>query len=355
MRTSYQLNPAVAALRKRARETGTPLFGAFELTSRCNLDCKMCYVHTMDVKEALRTELSTDQWLSIMDAAYDNGMLFALLTGGECLLRKDFKEIYLHLFNKGVFISVNTNAVLINEEYADFFKKHMPERIQVTLYGSSNDGYEKVTGFRKYDETIRALKLLKERGLPVEVAVTPSTWLKDDYKNILLCIKDLGLPYKVNAALIEPREGVDRDSSYLTDEEQIELLRQRREVSNTEIVIPEQEAPVPGCSDGVCVKGMPCNAGTIRFVIDGKGNMMPCMAVPEVSISALENDFVTCWNLIHKKMEDVLQPAECQNCLYKKHCPVCPAVRYDGLYSGKCDSRLCQLQVKKYRAGVIKI
>ena len=32
-------------LHARACRTGTPLAGNFELTARCNFNCKMCYVH----------------------------------------------------------------------------------------------------------------------------------------------------------------------------------------------------------------------------------------------------------------------------------------------------------------------
>ena len=34
-----------------------------------------------------------------IDEAYDNGMMYASLTGGECLIRKDFKDLYLHLLD----------------------------------------------------------------------------------------------------------------------------------------------------------------------------------------------------------------------------------------------------------------
>ena len=34
-----------AYLHTRACRAGTPLAGNFELTARCNFDCKMCYVH----------------------------------------------------------------------------------------------------------------------------------------------------------------------------------------------------------------------------------------------------------------------------------------------------------------------
>ena len=32
-------------LHAKACRNGTPLAGNFELTARCNFDCKMCYVH----------------------------------------------------------------------------------------------------------------------------------------------------------------------------------------------------------------------------------------------------------------------------------------------------------------------
>lgn len=355
MRTSYQNNPAVIALKNRARATGTPLFGGFEITSRCNLDCKMCYVHNMDVKEALRTELTTEQWISIMDAAYDNGMLFALLTGGECLLRKDFKELYLHLYNKGVFVSVNTNAVLIDEEMADFFQQHMPERIQVSLYGSSNSCYERVTGYRQFDRVFRALKLLKDRKLPLEIGVTPSTWLVEDFKDILLRIKELDLPFYVTTALIEPRESTQRAADYLSDEQKLMVLRQEFEHRGIAFTPTERPAPPFGCTDGEVVKGMPCNAGTIRFFITSQGNMIPCASIDSVSINALENDFVSCWKYIHETMSQVVQPSRCQKCVYNKYCDMCPAVRYPGLFDGVADERLCHYQQKKFSAGLIKL
>ena len=61
----------------------TPVSVQFELTPRCNFDCKMCYVHNQDSNKLKSKELSTDQWKSIMDDAFSNGMMFETLTGGK--------------------------------------------------------------------------------------------------------------------------------------------------------------------------------------------------------------------------------------------------------------------------------
>ena len=132
----------------KAREQGIPYSGSFELTPLCNLDCKMCYVHLTTEQMQGRKLLSVDQWKSLMTQARDAGMVRAKLTGGECLTYSGFDELYLHLHSMGVNVDVLTNGVLLDEKRIEFFKKHPPRGIQVTLYGSSEDAYEKVTGKR---------------------------------------------------------------------------------------------------------------------------------------------------------------------------------------------------------------
>ena len=155
-----------------ATPTKTPVCATFELTPRCNLDCKMCYIHNKESNAMGDKELSTEAWKRIFDEAYDCGMMFATLSGGECLLRKDFKELYLHLWNRGVFLTVFTNGILLDEEYVAFFKTYKPRNVQISLYGSSEAGYEQVTGHRGFAKAVAAIRSLMECGITVQVAVT---------------------------------------------------------------------------------------------------------------------------------------------------------------------------------------
>ena len=124
-----------------AKEKRIPILGQFELTPCCNLDCKMCYVHNSH-SNALRTrELSTETWVRIFNEAYDMGLMFATLTGGECLLRHDFRDLYLHLWNKRVRITIFTNGILINDDLVEFFTMYPPEKIRISIYGSCETAY----------------------------------------------------------------------------------------------------------------------------------------------------------------------------------------------------------------------
>lgn len=46
-------------------------------------------------------------------------------------------------------VTVNTNGTLLNEDWATFFAKNPPRRVNVTLYGASGETYKSLCG----DET----------------------------------------------------------------------------------------------------------------------------------------------------------------------------------------------------------
>ena len=100
-------------LHARACRSGTPLAGNFELTARCNFNCKMCYVHlTAEEQQRRGRELTADEWLAIAQEARSRGMLFLLLTGGEPLIRKDFRYLLTELKKMGLLVSVNSKGPL---------------------------------------------------------------------------------------------------------------------------------------------------------------------------------------------------------------------------------------------------
>ena len=78
----------------KAAQAGIPLSGTFELTARCNLDCKMCYIHKKANDSLVKkSEMSAAEWIDVA-TAQKAGMFLLLVTGGEPFLRPDFFEMY---------------------------------------------------------------------------------------------------------------------------------------------------------------------------------------------------------------------------------------------------------------------
>lgn len=57
------------------------------------------------------SELTIDEWEKIADDAIKNGMIFASISGGECLTSSYFDVFYLYLKSKEIIIFVLTNGV----------------------------------------------------------------------------------------------------------------------------------------------------------------------------------------------------------------------------------------------------
>jgi radical SAM protein with 4Fe4S-binding SPASM domain len=143
----------------------------FEITARCNNDCRHCYINLpAGDKAAKAKELSIEEIEDMIEQALPLGTIWCLITGGEPLLRKDFADIYLLLKEKGILVSVFTNATLIKEDHIQMFKKHPPKNIEVSVYGVSKETYEKIT--RKpgsFEAFSRGLNLLLENGIKVRL------------------------------------------------------------------------------------------------------------------------------------------------------------------------------------------
>lgn len=351
-------NPVTEAASRdnsRSPRDGRPAeSGTFELTARCNLDCKMCYVHKADAAAARREELSTREWEAIFDDAIAAGMKDALLTGGECLLRDDFETLYRYLLDRGITVSVFTNGLLLTEHHAALFAQYPPERLQISLYGSSDDAYERVTGHREYDRIIRALDLLDRHGIRPEIAVTVSRPMADDFLPLLRLLRARGLNYLLNFDLIESREGRPIGDYLLDTDAVIKLQKIERLLRGKRTLPPAGPVPAPGCA-GEPGHGMPCKAGSSAFTVLSDGKMVLCQSVPEIAFDVRTLGFDACWAAILRAADAVLQPADCLGCAYLNQCTRCPAKRFDGLFSGRCRAEQCALTVARYRAGLFRL
>jgi radical SAM protein with 4Fe4S-binding SPASM domain len=141
-----------------------------ELTERCNNNCIHCYINQpQDHRESIRREMSTLQVKHILDEAAAMGCLTVRLTGGEPLLRPDFKDIYLYVRKCGIKISLFTNATLITKELVDLFKKYPPgEPIEITLYGMTEQTYETISRVKgSFAAAMTGINLLVENCIPI--------------------------------------------------------------------------------------------------------------------------------------------------------------------------------------------
>jgi radical SAM protein with 4Fe4S-binding SPASM domain len=159
------------SLWEKTREKRVPFSFELELTARCNNDCRHCTINLpAGDKVAKDKELSLEEIKEIADEAVSLGALWCLITGGEPLLREDFFSIYLYMKKKGLLVSVFTNATLMTVEHVRLFQKYPPRDIEVTVYGVTQETYERVTRRTgSYAAFVKGLALLLESGVKVRL------------------------------------------------------------------------------------------------------------------------------------------------------------------------------------------
>lgn len=339
----------------KAREKLTPVSGSFELTPLCNLDCKMCYVHLN--REQLRGAelLTTDQWKQLMKQAVDAGMMYAALTGGECLTYPGFKELYLYLRSMGVETSILSNGILMDTEMVEFLKENPPSYIQISLYGASEEAYERVTGQRRFNTVVENLKRIRDAGLPLTAAVTPNAFMEDG-EDILRLLHDLAIPFRINSGLIAPREETGRDTLEADLDTYVKLMRLQRTLKGKDILPecdPESLPDVGGT--GESQKGVRCGAGRSGFSIGWDGNMRPCNGFPCEPAHPLETGFMDAWRKLNAIARDFPLPIECSGCKYESACKHCVAEHASGAPIGHASPAICAWGRRMAAEGLIRI
>ena len=312
----------------KARDKGVPVSGSFELTPLCNLDCKMCYVHLSKAQMKETALLPADEWKKIMQQAIDAGMMYARLTGGECLTYKGFRELYLFLRDKGIETVILTNGLLLDEDTVAFLEKNPPAAIQVSLYGAAEDTYEFVTGKRAFSRVMENIQRIKAAHLPLTIAVTPSEYMKDAEEIIRLLNKE-ELPFAINASILPPRAETGRAMADANQDTYIALLKLRSKLKGKELIVEgdPESLPDPGGKDkeGDPMFGVTCGAGRSGFAIDWRGNMRPCNNFPCEGQNVLTLGFEEAWRRTHYTATHYPLPKECEGCAYKGVCKHCVA------------------------------
>jgi hopanoid biosynthesis associated radical SAM protein HpnH len=152
-----------------------PLVLMLEPLFRCNLACAGC--GKIDYPEKiLNQRLSVDDALGAIDEC---GAPVVVLAGGEPLLHKELPEIVTGALAKGKYITVCTNALLL-EKKLDQYKPHPRFNWSVHLDGDKEMHDRSVCRKGVYDKAVAALQSAKARGFRVNINCTLFSDAKPD-------------------------------------------------------------------------------------------------------------------------------------------------------------------------------
>lgn len=318
-----------------------PLLGRLdiELTERCNNNCIHCYINlpadNLAVKER---ELPTEEIKKILREAVSLGCISVRFTGGEPLLREDFKELYIFARKLGLKVILFTNATLINSSLITLFKDIPPlEKIEVTIYGMKKTSYEAVTRTSgSYAAAWEGINRLLENKIPfvVKAALLPTNEREiEEFEAFSATIPWMDKPpsYSMFFDLRCRRDCQDKNqlikSLRLSAEEGLKILTRRKDKYTKEMK--------EFCAKFIRPPGeklFSCGSGVGGGCVDAYGNFQPCMMLRHPGCvyelkkgslrDALENFFPKMREMKTRNPEYL---SKCARCFLKGLCEQCPA------------------------------
>lgn len=333
------LDPFYKAVWEKAYADAIPISGTFELTPRCNFNCRMCYVHLKPEQiPAFGRELLAEEWIRIAREAKKAGTTWLCITGGEPLLHPEFEMIYRELSRMGFFITLQTNGALIQGKIVELLKEYPPRGVKITLYGASDEVYERVCGvkdgFAKTDQGIRTLRKLK---IPLQLVSTIIRQNQDDIKNMAVYAIQNQLPWTPTIGVKSSNRNIGSEAAAVripVDEKvEMNMIRQRLEEHPEDI----RRKPCTYCRDY-----------RLGYWVTWNGDMRFCGFMSEPEIPLRDMAFEQAWEELVQYEEELDWPEECKTCKVQNVCFKCA-----GSLSAECGSvhrvtnEFCD-RIKKY-------
>jgi radical SAM protein with 4Fe4S-binding SPASM domain len=314
----------IRAFNMKTSQRRVPVSGSIDLTHRCNLRCVHCYLGAHDVRLKRRDrELAGERILSILDEIRDAGCLFLLLTGGEPLLREDFPEIYTRAKESGFLVTVFTNGTLITENIIDLFSDLPPYCVEISLYGSTPEIYERVTGVKgSYKRCIKGIRKLAERKINVRLKTILMTLNSHDLFSIEEVARAMGVKFRFDAAIFPCIDG---------DKSALDLRVPPRDAIEKEFSDPERlrlwERYFEDVRDQAPTDDLyTCGAGLTGFHIDPYGSLLPCLMSRDINFDLVKGNFLMGWENISSRVRDLKagKSFRCNSCEKRFLCGFCP-------------------------------
>ena len=336
--------PLTEYLYRKAAKKRIPLSAAFELTPVCNMACRMCYVR-MDRKtqECIAPLRTATEWTRMAEEAREKGLLYILLTGGEPFTHPGIREILLGLHKQGFIVSINTNGTLINEKTIAWLKETPPSRINITLYGASNQTYSRLCGKSDgFTRVSKAIQLLQDAGISVKINVSLTPHNADDLEAIYAFCKSHGLLVQATSYMFPPlrrdrtctgqndRFTPEQAAYYSAKIESLlngekAFLKKVKESNFSDLAMnTDMECGVDCDGEG---EGIRCRAGKCTAWITWEGKMLACGMIPEDDApNVFDVGYMNAWKAVNEKTDAIRLPVACRGCELKDTCKACAAM-----------------------------
>lgn len=229
----------------------------WEITTRCNLECKHCIV------EEKEKEVNLKGCMRIVEKLKELGCEKLNFTGGEPFVKKGFFKVLKHAYSQGLESRVLTNGILINQKNIKRIKG-LVEYLGFSLEGlkCSNN---KIRGEGSFERTLKAIRLTKKFDINFGIYSTINRFNINNLEKFLSFLKDLN-PLNISLNQIRLRGRATENKEIYIEVGQQEIINIVKEV------FPEQNFRKKG----------DCSIDPRKIFLTANGKFYPCIELKQV-------------------------------------------------------------------------
>jgi radical SAM protein with 4Fe4S-binding SPASM domain len=262
----------------RATRQAIPLSVTLELTRRCPLRCRHCYVPDLGSP----VELPTARLLGLLDELAALGTLHLAFTGGEPLARSDWADLARAARSRGFSVQLLTSGVLLGDHEADVVAE-LSLGVAVSLYAADALRHDEITRVPgSFARTTAAIERLRSRGVQPTINFTATAGTAACAAEVAAFCRDRGLEARVSSTITARMDG-----------DLAPLALRASAIAAAEL------AALPACPPGpvppVHDDGPLCAAGTRTAHVTVHGDVLACIDLPTPAGNVLDRPFRQIW------------------------------------------------------------
>lgn len=259
-----------------------------EVTERCNLRCRHCYLG-----EAGKRDMERDVFLDITGAFAGMGGLRLIVTGGEPLLHPDFEKLNDAVLGLPCRAVLATNGTLLGGDRASELNFR---EVQISLDGM-RASHDELRGDGAFAAALAGCQAVREEGLDLSIATMTHSRNLGDLKELETLVRELGA---VAWALDIPVEA--------------------GRLADNPGFLPELKEAVPfldlAFGEGVHEQGKSTGCGAHLACADVEGSLLKCGYYRQLSGGSALPDLRRAWKAVPRTGI----PAACSDCEFVADC-----------------------------------
>lgn len=299
--------------RKFAR-TPTPTSVTLEITNRCNHECIHCVRESPTL--TFDDELSTDEWLKVLDDLAAINTFSVAFTGGEAMTHPDLFILIKRARELSMSVSIKTNGMTLRPRAQQLYDSGV-RIIEVSLYGATSKTHEHCTGVpRSFELTLDGIRAAREANISVMINMILFKWNVHEFDHVRELAQELGCSMQRNYLLTTTDLGRHLQEEMCTP-------HQIREIENQWPMFT-----MPSNQNGSGRTGLPikiCTQGINRLAITARGEILSCITIRKPLGHVRHDGIQTVWKESAGTAHNVdySRLARCSTCAYLPKCNVC--------------------------------